>query len=63
MNFDFLTPGVFDALVWAVILIGGALAILRLYRDLSGPPQYVDDAAAMPPSSGEYPDNTPDTQP
>ncbi len=57
MNVEFLTPGVFDALVWAVIFIGGALAIMRLYRDLSGPPQYGDDASTMPSSSRESPDD------
>lgn len=39
MQFDFLTPDLFTALVWAVILIGLAWAGLRLYRDFSGPPQ------------------------
>jgi hypothetical protein len=34
---DFLTPAFFDTLVIVVILIGGALAAVRLYRDLSQP--------------------------
>jgi hypothetical protein len=33
----FLTPAFFDTLVIVVILIGGALAAVRLYRDLSQP--------------------------
>ncbi len=35
--FQFLTPQVFDALIWGVILIGLVLAGLRLYRDLFVP--------------------------
>lgn len=34
---EFLTPDIFNGLIWASILIGGALAILRLYRDLTRP--------------------------
>ncbi len=33
----FLTPAFFDTLVIVVILIGGAFAAVRLYRDLSQP--------------------------
>ncbi len=45
---DFLTPEFFDALVIAVIIIGGALAVVRLYRDLTRPlpdehPQWAAD--------------------
>lgn len=40
---NFLTPQLFDSLIWAVIMIGGALAVLRLYRDLSGPSRFQDD--------------------
>ncbi len=32
-----LTPQFFDALVVAVIVIGGALAAIRLYRDFTRP--------------------------
>ncbi len=45
---DFLTPEIFDGLVWAVILIGGALAILRLIKDLTGPPRWPDDSSGQP---------------
>lgn len=34
---NFLTPALFDTLVIVVVLIGGALAAVRLYRDLSQP--------------------------
>lgn len=34
---SFLTPEVFDALVIAVIVIGGAMAAVRLYRDFTRP--------------------------
>lgn len=33
----FLTPEFFDALVIAVIIIGAALASIRLYRDFTRP--------------------------
>jgi hypothetical protein len=55
--FNFLTPELFDGLVWAVILIGGALAILRLARDLTGPPRWPaeDDAPDSGRSGGPAP--------
>lgn len=34
---DFMTREVFDALIVAVILIGGALAAVRLYQDFTRP--------------------------
>ena len=34
---DFMTREVFDALIIAVILIGGALAAVRLYQDFTRP--------------------------
>lgn len=37
MHFEFMTREVWDALILAVILIGGALAAVRLYRDLTRP--------------------------
>jgi hypothetical protein len=45
---NFLTPEVFDALVIAVIVIGGAMAAVRLYRDFTRPlpphnPRHDDD--------------------
>lgn len=46
--FSFMTPDVFVGLIWAVILIGGAFAILRLLRDLTGPPRWPDDEEAQP---------------
>ncbi len=51
---DFLTPELFNSLVWAVILIGGSLAILRLLRDLTGPPRWSDDSSG-PPGPNEQP--------
>ncbi len=39
MHFDFMTPEIWDGLVLAVIIIGMALAALRLYSDLSRPPR------------------------
>ncbi len=35
--FEFMTREVFDALIIAVIVIGGALAAVRLYRDFTRP--------------------------
>ncbi len=49
---DYLTPQLFDSLIWAVILIGGALALLRLYRDLTRPLPPDDDSSG-PPGPGE----------
>jgi hypothetical protein len=46
--FDFLTPDIFNGLVWASILIGGALAILRLYRDLTRPLPHDRDSSGPP---------------
>jgi len=40
---DFLTPEFFNTLVWSVIAIGGALALWRLIRDLTGPPRWPED--------------------
>ena len=37
MPFEFMTREVFDALIIAVIVIGGALAAVRLYRDFTRP--------------------------
>lgn len=37
MQFEFMTRGVFDSLIIAVILIGGALAFVRLYQDFTRP--------------------------
>ena len=45
---NFMTSDVFAGLIWAVILIGGAFAILRLLRDLSGPPRWPEDEEAPP---------------
>ena len=40
---EFMTREVFDALIVAVMLIGGALAALRLYRDFTRPMPHLDD--------------------
>ena len=37
MSLDFLTPEVWNAILLGVVFIGLALAILRLYSDLSRP--------------------------
>ncbi len=37
MRLDFLTPELFDALIVAVIILGLALAAVRLYDDLTRP--------------------------
>jgi hypothetical protein len=52
---DFLTREVFDTLIIAVIIIGGALAVVRLYKDLTRP---LPDERRYPP---EWSDE--DTQP
>jgi len=38
MVLEFMTPDVWNGLILGVVFIGLALAILRLYRDLSRPP-------------------------
>ena len=50
---NFLTPELFETLVWVVVFTGGAWALYRLYRDLSGPPRWPKDDPA-PPSSGPH---------
>ena len=50
---QFLTPHVFDLLVVVVIILGGALAAVRLYDDLTRP---------LPPSEPPV-DPDEDTQP
>ncbi len=45
---EFLTPDIFNGLIWASILIGGALAILRLYRDLTRPLPRDRDSSGPP---------------
>jgi len=47
MRLDFMTPDVWNGLVLAVIIIGLALAALRLYADLSRPQ---DDERTPPPA-------------
>ena len=37
MHIDFLTPQVFDLLIVVVIILGLALAAVRLYADLTRP--------------------------
>ncbi|HMM26854.1 MAG: hypothetical protein AAGU78_10620 [Chloroflexota bacterium] len=39
MWLEFMTPDVWNGLVLAVVIIGLALAALRIYRDLSRPKQ------------------------
>lgn len=51
---EFLTPDIFNGLIWASILIGGALAILRLYRDLTRPLPRDRDSSG-PPGPGQRP--------
>ncbi|GEM_PF-807545 len=49
-NLEFMTREVFDALIFAVILIGLALAAVRLYRDFTRPLPPM-----QPPTRGEKP--------
>lgn len=51
---DFLSPELFEGLIWAVILIGGALAVLRLVRDLTGPPRWPEEAESSGPPGPEH---------
>ncbi len=37
MYLEFMTREVFDTLIFAVIFIGGAFALVRLYRDFTRP--------------------------
>ncbi|RMG84088.1 MAG: hypothetical protein D6712_11885 [Chloroflexi bacterium] len=61
---DFLTPEFFDTLVIAVIIIGGALAVVRLYRDFTRPlmdehPQWaMDDTQPTATITKDESDNT-----
>jgi hypothetical protein len=65
MIFPFLTPQLFDALVIGVVLIGGAFAAIRLYRDLARPmPPFgaaPSDDVSRPPS-GTPPAHLPSSQ-
>lgn len=65
--FDFLTREVFDTLIIVVILIGTALAIVRLYRDFTRPlppPQpFPMDAGWQPMPDGAANSLADDTQP
>lgn len=44
---DFLTREFFDTLILALVIIGGALAVVRLYRDFTRP--------LPPPAGGDAP--------
>lgn len=58
MNLDFMTREVFDALIIAVIIIGLALAAVRLYDDFTRPlPDDEDELNLRPTWSDD------DTQP
>lgn len=50
MWLEFMTPDVWNGLVLAVVIVGLALAALRLYRDLSRPTQ---DTRRPPPAAPE----------
>jgi hypothetical protein len=39
----FLTPQLYDTFVWGLIVFGSALALWRLYKDLTGPPRWPPD--------------------
>jgi len=64
---DFLTREVFDALIIGVIIIGSALAAVRLYADFTRPlpdnrpPWSVDDTQPHPPytETNAHPTDTP----
>lgn len=51
MGLDFITPQFFDALIIGVIVIGLALAAVRLYADFTRPlpPVRDDDTRPRPP--------------
>lgn len=59
-----LTPQFFDALVIAAILIGGALAAVRLYRDFTRPlpPESEGSAAQSTASVPRSPSGSPDAE-
>lgn len=61
---NFLTPELFDTLVWVVIFTGGAWALYRLYTDLTGPPRWPknDPPPTSSPPTGTESSNTPDQQ-
>jgi len=50
MSLDFMTPEVWNGLVLAVVIIGLALAALRLYRDLARPAPSKRDTPPAPPA-------------
>jgi cytochrome c oxidase assembly protein Cox11 len=52
-----LTPEFFNLLIIVVVIIGIALAVVRLYQDFTRPPKY----PAQPPSIQQQPDK--DVQP
>lgn len=58
MNLDFMTREVFDALIIAVIIIGIALAAVRLYDDFTRPLPNDEDEANLRPTWSDD-----DTQP
>lgn len=43
---SFLTVPIWEALVWANIVVGGAWAIYCLYRDLTGPDRFAADESS-----------------
>ncbi|MEQ8672944.1 MAG: hypothetical protein RLP44_31285 [Aggregatilineales bacterium] len=53
MNFEFMTRGVFDSLIIAVILIGSALAFVRLYQDFTRPLPPLDGNEANNPKQSQ----------
>lgn len=47
MQLGFLSPGLFDALVIAVIVVGGFFAVRRIRRDFQSGPRWPEDAPAQ----------------
>ena len=62
MNLDFLTREVFDALIIGVIIIGLALAAVRLYADFTRPLPADDPADWYADDTQPHPTD-PDTNP
>lgn len=62
---DFMTREVFDTLILIVILVGGALAAVRLYRDFTRPlsrshPAWSDEDTQ--PNPAQHRDDTTETK-
>lgn len=43
MSLSFLTPQLFDALVWSAVIVGIVLAVLRIRSDFKRGPRFPED--------------------